>query len=101
MHYALLALLFSFGAPPLSAQGRSADQAPAVSSQPPSGSETGDEDLQALLTQLKGTVYVHLEGQAGDEFIKAELNAPLEAGDMVRTGTDGSAELTIDGHSVV
>jgi hypothetical protein len=101
MNFALVALLILFGTHPLPARGESSDPADAALSQAPSGPESGDEDLQARVTRLKGTVYLHLEGRPDDEFIKAELNAPLESGDMVRTGTDGSAELTVDGHTVV
>ena len=59
------------------------------------------DDREARLTTVEGTVYVHLHGQPDGEFIAAEADAPVEEGDLVRTGTDGRAEVTLDGETVI
>lgn len=61
----------------------------------------GSEDREARLTRVEGTVYVHTSRQKEGEFIKAEVGMPLEAGDFVRSGTDGSAEVALEGESVI
>src|SRR5947209_15922314 len=66
--------------------------------QGPAGSGTESE---ARLTQVKGAVYLRLNDHSEDEFVPASVNASVEAGDQIRTGTDGNAELTLDGKSLI
>lgn len=58
-------------------------------------------EREARLTQVDGTVYIHLHDQDDDQFVRAQADAGVEAGDMIRTGDDGTAELTLDGQSVI
>ncbi len=60
-----------------------------------------DSALEARLTSVTGTVYLHLHGQPDGDYIQAQAGASLEEGDVVRTGDDGSAEVTFQGPSVV
>ena len=53
------------------------------------------------VTRVEGTVYLHLHDHPEGDFIPAEEGTPMEEGDHVRTGTDGTAELAIDGDSVI
>jgi|GEM_PF-1031909 hypothetical protein len=64
--------------------------------------ETNDSDNRDVrLTRVEGTVYVHLLGQPDGQFAPAEANAALEEGDEIRTGQDGTAEVAMDGESVI
>jgi hypothetical protein len=56
---------------------------------------------EARLVGVSGTVYLHLHEHPDDEFVPAAADASLAAGDMVRTGSDGSAELALDGDSII
>ena len=70
----------------------------------PQAAEEGEgagEEREARLTRVDGAVYVHTADQAEGEFVKAEAGMPLEDGDLVRTGSDGSAEVTLDGESEI
>jgi hypothetical protein len=67
----------------------------------PQDESTAAQERQAVLARVEGTVYVHIHEHPEGEFVEAELNAPLAAGDLVRTGSDGSAEIALDGESVV
>ena len=59
------------------------------------------EDIEARLTKVEGTVYIHTSQQKEGEFIKAEADIPLASGDLVRTGTDGRAEVAFEGNSIL
>lgn len=59
------------------------------------------EPLEARITRMDGTVYVHLHDHPEGEFIPAETGTSLEEGDHVRTGSDGTAELSLDGDSLI
>jgi hypothetical protein len=62
----------------------------------------GDEaDQEARLTEVTGAVYVHLPGHGEDEYARAEPDMPVAAGDEIRVGDDSSAELTLEGHTVI
>jgi len=78
---------------------------PSAAAAPPPGPASAKApaiaDRDARLTFLSGAVYLHTSKQAEGEFVEAEKDFPLAAGDIVRTGTDGSAELSIDGGSVI
>lgn len=73
--------------------------APSVLSAAPAPGATGDMD--ARLTHLEGTVYVHMADQPEDQFVQAEKDMSLDSGDLVRTGTDGKAEIAIDADSII
>jgi hypothetical protein len=68
--------------------------------QAPAGGVAAAE-REARLTQVDGTVYIHLHDQDDDQFVRAQADAGVETGDMIRTGDDGSTELTLDGQSVI
>jgi hypothetical protein len=60
----------------------------------PAGAQTPNfpppSEIEARLTRLEGAVSVH-----------PQINTPLEAGDEIQTGGDGSASLTLDGQSLI
>ncbi|HAH05912.1 MAG TPA: hypothetical protein DCM05_05170 [Elusimicrobia bacterium] len=62
--------------------------------------ESGDE-LDARLTRVEGAVYVHTSTGSEEEFLPAEEDMSLEAGDLVRTGSGASAEVTLGGDSII
>jgi hypothetical protein len=55
----------------------------------------------ARLTKVSGPVHVHTSKMGQDEFVDAEEGMPLSDGDLVKTGPDASAELALDGESVI
>ncbi len=57
-------------------------------------------ELEARLVKASGSVYVHTSRQPAEQFIRAEEGMPLEPGDIVRTGSDGAAEISLDGESL-
>lgn len=65
----------------------------------PSAPASAETDVR--LTRVEGTVYLRLAGQPEELFIKAASGTPLDSGDLVRTGTDGKAELAMNADSVV
>jgi hypothetical protein len=80
--------------------------AAALLAQPLRAEEPGPEpassgDREARLTRVEGAVYVRFSSHPEGEFLAAEQDMPLEAGDLVRTGTDGGAEVSFDGDSII
>ena len=59
------------------------------------------EELDARIVAASGPVYIHTPAMAEGQFAKAEPGTPLSAGDLVRTGAGGSAELSVDGQSLI
>ncbi|MBI5243348.1 MAG: FecR domain-containing protein [Elusimicrobia bacterium] len=74
--------------------------APARAEEPPNPAQE-PEEIEARLTRLEGSVYVHTSAQAEEEFIPAEEDMPLEAGDLIRTGSGSAAEVALDGDSII
>lgn len=68
---------------------------------PEPASDDQTPEHEARLTKIDGTVYIHLQDQDDDQYVPAEEDASLDDGDMIRTGDDGTAELTLDGQSVI
>jgi hypothetical protein len=65
----------------------------------PQDAFTAGDDLQATLTDFEGDVSYQ---RAHDkEWFSVETGMPLESGDMIRTGADGSAEILIDDGSLL
>ena len=77
----------------LAAPAKAQDEAPAE--------DAGAAAIAATLVASTGTVYVHLHDDAEGDFHPAEDGTPLDEGDLVRTGTDGSAEVALDTSSLV
>jgi hypothetical protein len=59
------------------------------------------EEIEARIVGVTGPVYVHTAGMPEGQFAKVEAGTPLSAGDMIRTGAGGGAELSIDGKSLI
>jgi hypothetical protein len=57
------------------------------------------EDWDARLTEVSGTVFLHVDG--AEEGLPAEADTPLEAGDRIETGADGRAEVALESESVI
>ena len=53
------------------------------------------------LVTVSGSVFVRTAGSPADRFVTAQAGMSLEPGDVVRTGLDGGAEISIDGQSVI
>lgn len=58
-------------------------------------------DREALLTGVRGPVYLHRAGAPEDEFVAVSSGTPLLSGDWLRVGVDGAAELALDGKTAV
>ena len=65
------------------------------------GAQAGSGRIEARLTAAQGPVYVHLADDPEGEYRQAQTDAPLDEGDVVRTGEGASAEVALDGGSVV
>ena len=63
--------------------------------------EADNTDLEARLTAVEGPVYVHLADQPEEQYTAASVDMPVSAGDEIRTGEKGSAELTLEGHTLI
>jgi hypothetical protein len=61
--------------------------------------DSGSDRWDARLTAVTGEVVVHPAG-GGDE-VEAEADMPLEEGDRVVTSADSTAELSLDGGSLI
>jgi hypothetical protein len=59
------------------------------------------DDSDARLTSVEGPVYLRLADQPEDAFIPAEADMSISSGDEIRTGDKASAELTLEGQTVV
>jgi len=57
--------------------------------------------LEARLSRVEGAVYLHVSGQPDDQFVEAQEGEELAQGDLVKTGEDGRAEITLEGPSVI
>lgn len=64
------------------------------------GSEPVDAVIDGRLTEIEGEVllFPHADPQTG---LEAEVGAPLEEGDRIRTGLDSRAEIGLDGEHVI
>lgn len=58
-------------------------------------------ESEGRLTQTNGKVYIRPKSLPANEWIAAEPNMPLEEGDTIRTDTGGSAEISLDGDTVI
>ena len=58
-------------------------------------------DGEARLLAVDGTVMLHPHNRPEGEFSAAEADESLEDGDGVRTGADGTAEVSLDGQSLI
>lgn len=68
---------------------------------PPLRAETTGMARQTRLTSTEGAVYVNFTGDDADAFFPVQAGVPLEAGDHLKTGSDGAAEIAVDGHSII
>jgi hypothetical protein len=59
------------------------------------------QSREARLTNVSGKVYLRAKGLDSNQWVEAEKDTPLEEGDTIRTGENSSAEVTVDGDSVV
>ena len=66
---------------------------------PASAQDAGSDRWEARLTAVSGAVAVHPAG-GGDEFA-GEIDMPLEEGDRVTTSAGASAEIALDGGSLI
>lgn len=57
------------------------------------------EEWSARLTEVSGTVLLHVEGDA--DGLPAEAGTPLQEGDRIETGADSRAEIALEAESVV
>ncbi len=64
------------------------------------GAAARAEDYDARLGPVTGTVDVQAGGET-DSWREAESGTPLSAGDLLRTGADSSAEITLDNGGVI
>ena len=55
----------------------------------------------ARLVKVAGAVYVHTSRQAAEQYVPAEEGMPLSDGDIVRLGSDGMADVALDGDSLL
>src|SRR5688572_30410830 len=56
---------------------------------------------EGRLTQLTGKVYLRSSELPSEEWLEAEPGMPLQEGDTLRTDQGASAEVTLDGETVV
>ena len=84
----LVVVLLAFGFMPC-AQAQGSGSAVAVSS----------EAWQAQIVKMSGSVQFKDSGDA--QWSEAQLQMPLEPGDMLKTGRDGSVRVVLDGEAVV
>lgn len=77
--------------------------APARAQQPASATDSASaaQERDARLVRLEGTVYLHLADQPEGAFIAAAQGMSLGEGDLVRTGSDGRAEVGMDGDTLI
>ena len=73
--------------------------AAAVLVAPASAQDSGSEHWDARLTAVTGEVVVHPAG-GGDE-VSGEADMPLEEGDRIVTSADSTAEVALDGGSLI
>lgn len=96
---AFAALLLALLVPPVRGQ----DEPPAddEAAAAPAAEDEGANGREARLTSVEGTVYLHPQDREEGDFVKAQADAELDEGDLVRTGKDGRAEITVDGETVI
>jgi hypothetical protein len=68
---------------------------------PSRASEAPGAEREARLVGTRGAVYLHKAGSPEGEFVVVSAGVPLLAGDWLRVGLDGSAELMFDGATSV
>jgi hypothetical protein len=82
------------GMRPAAAAAASAEEGEALADQSP-------DDLDARLTAVEGPVYVRFSSLPEDSFIPAETDMSISSGDEIRVGAAGSAELVLEGETVI
>ena len=71
----------------------------AVAQEPASAMAVSSAAWQAQIAKISGSVQFKESGD--DEWSAVQLQMPLEQGDMLKTGSDGSVRLILDGEAVV
>jgi|GEM_PF-3201066 len=56
---------------------------------------------EARLVGALGSVFVRLAGRPGDQYVQISSGAPFEAGDTIRVGAGSSAEVALDGQTLI
>lgn len=83
------------------AKAEEAAQARAAAAAIAASGKSGKTEREARLVKLTGAVYVHTSRQPAEQYIAAEEGMPLAPGDIVRTGADGAADVSLDGESLI
>lgn len=63
--------------------------------------DAGGGQLEARLSRVEGSVHLHVGGQPDDQLVEAQEGEELGEGDLIKTGQDGRAEITLEGPSVI
>lgn len=97
---ALLALVLAAGAASSFAQAPvdGSDAGAPEAAAPAAGAA---DPIDARITQANGDVYVHYASDPDGQFAQAAAGTPLQEGDLVRTGQGATAEVSLDGTSVI
>ena len=62
---------------------------------------TASSAIEGRIVHLEGSVYIHLKDHPAGQFVQAEADSPVEAGDSLVTGKDGSVSMAFDGKSLI